>query len=113
MTTTNTPEKAISLAIKREILYDINNGLFCEDESNSKYYRDEENDLEIEVFTEIKSYSSMWQFTVLITDDYGDQYELEEGQWQQLYKAHMAAADYFDRERESEARYIKYLGCYC
>ena len=85
-------EMAISLAAKKEILFDINNGLFSEEfDTNNKCYRDKENDLDIEVQSEMSQLNGVWQFDVTITDNNGDEYLLEEGQWKNLYDAYCKA----------------------
>jgi hypothetical protein len=110
MTQTNTQEMAISLATKKEILFDINNGLFSEDyEPNSKYYHDDENDLDIEVLSEMNQLNGMWQFDVMIADSNGDEYILDEGQWLILNKALMQDIEWRNEEARSEAEHIKQL----
>lgn len=105
-----TPEIAISLAIKKEILYDINNGLFSDStESNSKYYRDKENEFNIEVTTEYNDLTGLWNFDVTTTNDYGEEFILEEGQWLNLNKALMQDIEWRGENAKSEAEHIKYL----
>ena len=107
-------EIAISKASRMEILYDINNGLFSTTyEANNKYYYDEENDLDIEVHSEYKHLIGMWQFDVNITDCNGDEYMLEDGQWEKLYKALMGDVEWREKEARSEMEHIKYLWRAC
>lgn len=102
-------EIAISKACRMEIEYDIHNGVFSADyEVSHKWYRDEENDILIEVRSELKP-SGMWALDVIITDNEGDEYLLAEGQWSKLYKALMGDVEWRCREAESEAEYIKQL----
>lgn len=102
--------KSISLNTLREMLYDINNGLFSTTyEANNKYYYDEENDLEIEMKSEYKYLTGAWQFDVTVTDRYGDEYILEDGQWEKLYKALMGDVEWREKEARSEAEHIKQL----
>lgn len=92
------------------MLYDINNGLFSADyEANNKYYYDEENDLEIEMQSEYKYLTGAWQLDVVISDCNGDEYILEEGQWEKLYKALMVDIEEREKEERSEIEHIKHL----
>lgn len=102
--------KSISISILREMLYDINNGLFSADyDANYKYYHDAENDLDIEVCSEFKHLIGAWQFDVTVTDSNGDEYTLEDGQWAKLHKALMADIEWREKEARSEAEHIKQL----
>lgn len=110
MTTTNTQEMAISLATRREIEYDINNGLFSDaSDANIKYYRDEERNLDIEVHSEYKHLIGAWQFDVTVTECNGNEYILEEGQWEKLYKALMVDIEEREKEERSEIEHINHL----
>ena len=110
MTTTNTQEMAISLATRREIEYDINNGLFSDSsDTNIKYYRDEERDLDIEVETRFVDWGGYWEFFITVSDDNGEEGILEEGQWKILHKAFEGDLEWRSREAESEAEHIKQL----
>ena len=110
MTTTNTQEMAISLATRREIEYDINNGLFSDaSDANIKYYRDEERNLDIEVETRFIDWGGYWQFFVTVSDDNGTEGVLEEGQWKILHKAFEGDLEWRDKEAQSEAEHIKQL----
>lgn len=102
--------KSISINILREMLCDINNGLFSTIyEANYKYYHDEDNDLDIEVCSEFKDLIGAWQFDVTVTDCNGDEYTLEDGQWAKLYKALMGDIEWREKEARSEAEHIKQL----
>lgn len=102
--------RSVSINILREMLYDINNGLFSTTyDANNKYYRDEENDLDIEVQSEYKHLIGAWQFDVTVTDCNGDKYMLEEGQWSKLHKALMGDVEWREKEARSEAEHIKHL----
>ena len=102
--------KSISLNTLREMLYDINNGLFSTTyEANNKYYYDEDNDLDIEVHSEYKHLTGAWVFEVAITDTWGDEYMLEDGQWSKLHKALMGDVEWREKEARSEAEHIKQL----
>ena len=102
--------KSVSINILREIKYDINNGLFSTIyEANNKCYYDAEDELEIEVESEYKHLIGIWQLEVKITDKYGDEDILEEGQWAKLYKALMRDVEWREKEARSEAEYIKQL----
>lgn len=102
--------KTVSINILREMLYDINNGLFSTTyEANNKYYRDEENDLDIEMQSEYKHLIGAWQLDVTVTESNGDEYMLEEGQWSKLYKALMGDVEWREKEARSEAEHIKQL----
>lgn len=112
MTTNN--EMAISLATKREILYDINNGLFSDaSDTNNKYYRDEEKNLDIEVETKFIDWGGYWQFDVFISDDNGDEYLLEEGQWGNLNKAFEGDLEWREKYARGEAEHLAYLRKMC
>lgn len=92
------------------MLYDIHNGLFSADyEANNKYYHDEDNDLEIEMQSEYKHLTGAWVFEVTISDCNGDEYMLEDGQWEKLHKALMGDIEWRNREAQSEAEHIKQL----
>ena len=107
-------EMAINQASRMEILYDINNGLFSATyEANNKCYYDADNELDIEVQSEYKHLIGAWQFDVTVTDRYGDEYMLEEGQWEKLYKALMGDVEWREQEARSEAEHIKYLWRAC
>lgn len=102
--------KSISINTLREMLYDIHNGLFSADyEPNCKYYHDDENDLDIEVHSEYKHLIGAWQFDVTVADCNGDEYILEEGQWEKLHKALMGDVEWREKEARSEAEHIKQL----
>lgn len=102
-------EIAISKACRMEIEYDIHNGLFSADyEITTKWYSDEENELVVEVRSECL-HRSQWQLDIYVTDRYGDEYLLAEGQWSKLYQALMGDVEWRCREAESEAEYIKQL----
>lgn len=102
--------KSISLNTLREMLYDIHNGLFSADyEPSYKYYHDEENDLGAEVHSEYKHLTGAWVLEVTITDSWGDEYMLEDGQWEKLYKALMSDVEWREQEARSEAEHIKQL----
>lgn len=93
-----------------EIEYDINNGLFSATyEANNKCYYDAENELDIEVHSEYKHLIGAWQFDVTVTDRNGDEYMLEEGQWEKLYKALMVDIEEREKEERSEMEHIKHL----
>ena len=110
MTQTNTQEMAISLATRREIEYDINNGLFSDaSDANIKYYRDEENDLDIEVETRFIDWGGYWQFDVKVSDDNGEEGILEDGQWNILHRAFEGDLEWRGMEAQSEAENIKQL----
>lgn len=110
MTTTNTKEMAISLATRREIEYDINNGLFSDaSDANIKYYRDEDNSLDIEVETRFIDWGGYWQFEVRVSDDNGEEGILEEGQWKILHKAFEGDLEWRGLEAQSEAEHIRQL----
>lgn len=110
MTTTNTKEMAISLATKREIMFDINNGLFSDpSDTNNKYYRDEERDLDIEVETRFVDWGGYWEFDIKVFDDNGEEGILEEGQWNILRKAFDGDLEWRDKEARSEAAHIEQL----
>lgn len=114
MTTTNTEEMAISLATKREILYDINNGLFSDSsDANNKYYRDNENGLDIEVATRFIDWGGYWEFDVNISDDNGKEYSLEDGQWDILNKALHQDIEWRNEQSRSEAEHMAYLWRKC
>ena len=114
MTQTNTKEMAISLATKREILFDLNNGLFSDStNTNNKYYRDEANNLDVEVETRFIDWGGYWQFDVRISDDNGEEYLLEEGQWTNLNKAFERDLEWRDSEAQSEAKHMAYLRRMC
>lgn len=101
---------AISLATRQEIEYDLHSGLFSADyEVNCKCYRDEENDLLIEVQSEYKYLTGAWQLDVVIYDNFDNEFILEEGQWSKLYKALMGDVEWREKEARSEAEYIKHL----
>lgn len=103
-------EIAINQASRMEIEYDINNGLFSATyEANNKCYYDAENDLDIEVQSEYKHLIGAWQFDVTVTDGNGDEYTLEDGQWEKLYKALMGDVEWREKEARSEAEHIKQL----
>ena len=103
-------EIAINRASRMEILYDIKNGLFSADyEANNKCYYDAENDLDIEVQSEYKHLIGAWQFDVTVTDCNGDEYMLEEGQWEKLHNALMSDVEWREKEALSEAEHIKQL----
>jgi hypothetical protein len=103
-------EIAISLATRQEIEYDLHSGLFSADyEVNCKCYRDEENDLLIEVQSEFKHLTGAWQLDVVIYDDFDNEYTLEDGQWEKLYNALMGDIEWREKESRSEAEYIKHL----
>lgn len=105
-----TPAIAISLATKNEVLFDINNGLFSDSiESNNKYYRDEDGDLDIEVTSIYDNLLGMWRFDVLICDDFGNEYTLDDGQCEKLYKALLEDVRWREKEAKSEADFVKYL----
>jgi hypothetical protein len=92
------------------MLYDIHNGLFSADyEANNKYYYDADNDLEIEMQSEYKYLTGAWVLEVIITDSWGDEYMLEDGQWEKLHKALMGDIEWRNREAQSEAEHIKQL----
>ena len=102
--------KSISLNTLREMLYDINNGLFSTTyEANNKYYYDEENDLEIEMQSEYKYLTGAWQLDIVISDCNGDEDILEDGQWDKLHKALMGDVEWREKEARSEAEHIKQL----
>lgn len=110
MTTTNTKEMAMSLATRREIEYDIHNGLFSDpSDTNNKYYRDEDNSLDIEVETRFIDWGGYWQFFITVSDDNGEEGILEEGQWKILRKAFDGDLEWRDKEARSEAEHIKQL----
>ena len=110
MTQTNTKEMAISLATRREIAYDINNGLFSDaSDANIKYYRDEDNSLDIEVETRFIDWGGYWQFEVRVSDDNGEEGILEEGQWKILHKAFEGDLEWRGLEAQSEAEHIRQL----
>lgn len=110
MTTTNTKEMAISLATKREIMFDINNGLFSDpSDTNNKYYRDEERDLDIEVETRFVDWGGYWEFDIKVFDDNGTEGILEEGQWKILHKAFKGDLEWREKEAQSEAEHINHL----
>lgn len=112
--TTNTREKAISLATRREIQYDINNGLFSDSSmANNKYYRDEENDIDIEVETEFIDWRGCWRFDIKIFDDFGEEYTLEGGQWDILNNAFEEDIEWREHEAHSEAKHLEYLWREC
>ena len=103
-------EITINQASRMEIRYDINNGLFSATyEANNKCYYDADNDLDIEVQSEYKHLIGAWQFDVTVTDRYGDEYMLEDGQWEKLYKALMGDVEWREKEARSEAEHIKQL----
>lgn len=103
-------EIAINQASRMEIEYDINNGLFSATyEANNKCYYDAENELDIEVHSEYKHLIGAWQFDVTVTDRNGDEYMLEEGQWEKLYKALMVDIEEREKEERSEMEHIKHL----
>ena len=103
-------EMAINQASRMEILYDINNGLFSTTyEANNKCYYDAENELDIEVYSEYKHLTGAWVFEVTITDTWGEEYILEEGQWEKLHKALMGDVEWREQEARSEAEHIKQL----
>ena len=103
-------EIAINQASRMEIEYDINNGLFSATyEANNKCYYDAENELDIEVHSEYKHLIGAWQFDVTVTDCNGDEYMLEEGQWEKLYKALMVDIEEREKEERSEIEHIKHL----
>jgi hypothetical protein len=103
-------EIAISKASRMEIEYDITNGLFSADyEVRCKCYRDEENDLLIEVQSEFKYLTGAWLLNVVIYDNFDNKYTLEEGQWSKLYKALMGDVEWREKETRSEAQYVKHL----
>jgi ribosome-associated toxin RatA of RatAB toxin-antitoxin module len=103
-------EIVINQASRMEIEYDITNGLFSTTyEANNKCYYDAENDLDIEVQSEYKHLIGAWQFDVTVTDRNGDEYMLEEGQWEKLYKALMGDVEWREKEARSEAEHIKQL----
>lgn len=105
-----TPVIAISRAIKNEVLFDINNGLFSDSlDSNNKYYRDEDNDLDIEVTSLFDNILDMWKFEVAICDDFGNEYNLDEGQWEKLNRALLEDVRWREKETASEAEFMKYL----
>lgn len=100
--------KSISISALREILYDMNTGIFSEDfQPNIKLYRDEENELEIELRTE-KCYGE-WKLDAMITDCNGDEHNIDEGQWYKLYQALMGDVEWREKEARSEAEHIKHL----
>lgn len=102
--------RSVSINILREMLYDINNGLFSTTyEANNKYYYDEDNDLEIEVQSKYNHLTGAWQLDVIITNDWGDEDILEDGQWAKLYKALMGDVEWREKEARSEAEHIKQL----
>lgn len=110
MTTTNMKEMAISLATKREILYDINNGLFSDAcDTNNKYYHDEENSLDIEVESRYIDRSDCWSFDVKVYDDDGEEGILDEEQWKRLHRAFEGDLQWRDKEARSEAEHIRQL----
>lgn len=103
-------EIAISLAARQEIEYDLHSGLFSADyEVNNKCYRDEENDLLIEVQSEYKHLTGAWQLDVVIYDNFDNEYTLEDGQWEKLYNALMGDVEWREKVARSEAEYIKHL----
>lgn len=107
-------EKAISLNTKMEIHYDINNGLFSKDyEPSYKCYRDEKNELDIEVHTEYDNRSGEWVFDVTLTDKWGEEYILEKGQWIKLHDTLLRDIQYRNEEAESEAEHIAWLWRAC
>lgn len=110
-----TREISISRTIKEEILFDINNGLFSDaDMPNCKYYRDKENDLDIEVCAEYKDLIDSWKFDVVIYNDYEDEaFILEEGQWCALHKALLNDIRWREKEAKSEAEFVEYLWTNC
>ncbi|MBE6197981.1 MAG: hypothetical protein E7141_04805 [Rikenellaceae bacterium] len=102
--------RSVSINILREMLYDINNGLFSTTyEANNKYYRDAENELDIEVQSEYNHLTGAWQLDVIITNNWGDEDILEDGQWAKLYKALMGDVEWREKEAQSEAEHIKHL----
>ena len=102
--------RSVSINILREMLYDINNGLFSTTyEANNKYYRDADNDLDIEMQSEYDHLTGAWQLDVIISNDWGDEDILEEGQWAKLYKALMGDVEWREKEAQSEAEHIKQL----
>lgn len=102
--------RTISISTLREILYDMNNGLFSADyETNNKYYYDEDNDLDIEVQSKYNELIGAWQFEVNLSDRNGDEYTLEDGQWSKLHKALMDDIEWREKEARSEAEHIKHL----
>jgi hypothetical protein len=110
MTTTNTKEMAMSLATRREIEYDILNGLFSDaSDANIKYYRDEDNSLDIEVETRFIDWGGYWQFFITVSDDNGEEYTLAEGQWKKLHNAFEGDLEWRGLEAQSEAEHIKQL----
>lgn len=102
--------RTVSKNTLREMLYDINNGLFSSEyEANNKCYYDEENDLDIEMQSEYKILTGVWQLDVVISDCNGDEDMLEDGQWEKLYKALMGDIEWREKEARSEAEHIKHL----
>jgi hypothetical protein len=103
-------EIAISLAARQEIEYDLHSGLFSADyEARYKCYRDEENDLHIEVQSEYQHLTGAWLLNVVIYDNFDNEYTLEEGQWSKLYQALMGDVEWREKEVRSEAEHIKQL----
>ena len=97
----------ISTNIKKEILKDINNGAFSyPDETTIKFYG--ENDT-IEVRADVGNYYDILDFTVILTDENGDENYLCEEQHHELKEA--LEYDLHDRkeEAEEEAKFTKYL----
>lgn len=108
------PEYAISKALKDEILFDIHNGVYSDStESNNKYYRDNVNDLDVEVTSEYIDLLDTWRFVVEIADDFGEEYTLEELQWHKLHTALMQDVRWRNDHAKSEAEHIKYLWRAC
>ena len=107
-------EKAISVAMFNAIRYDINWGVFSDTSDwSSKYYRDEENELDIEVESEWVAWRNEWRFDVKIVDDWGEEFILERGQCDKLYDALLADAKYRQEDAESEAKHIAWLWRAC
>ena len=75
MTTTNTPEMAISLETFREIEYDIQNGTYIEPGfSERKWYMD--GDIEVEVYAAIDNDYRLLDFTIGLMAEDGEDRKL-------------------------------------
>ena len=100
----------IATCIKKQILKDINNGVFSyPDTTTIEYYGDNDS---IEVRADVGNYYDILDFAVIITDENGEEYICEEQRSELAEALEMSLRD-AKEEAKSEAAHTRYLWNSC